>query len=94
MFFKEIIGSSTVLVIFDGSEGVPGAEQCGGERGLLSIDGREVSGRFAASSMFPQVEKLKSRTLALLTTSYEIAGAGAAGKAAKLTSDDEFSRSF
>ena len=57
---------------------------------MLSIDGREVSGQFAASPMFPQAEKLKSRTLALLTTSYEIAGAGAAGKAAKLTSNVNF----
>ena len=53
-----MIGSSTVLVIIAGFEGVPGAGRCDGEEGLVSIDGRERSGRFAVLSVAPQTVSL------------------------------------
>ena len=54
-----MIGSSTVLVIIAGFEGVPGAGRCDGEEEeLVSIDGRERSGRLAACPVAPQTVSL------------------------------------
>ena len=53
-----MIGSSAVLVIISGFEGVPGAGRCDGEEELVSIDGRERSGRLAACPVAPQTVSL------------------------------------
>ena len=49
---------------------------------------------FGASPVFPKVVTLQSDALAVLTTSYKVPAAGAAGKAAKITSVFELAREF